>query len=48
MTGRVEIDLDLKEPSRCIVMHATGMTVSDIFAVSREGSELQGKLTRSN
>ena len=44
VTGRVEIDLDVAQPSTCVVMHAVGMTVSDILAVSREGSEQQGEL----
>ena len=44
VTGRVEIDLDVAQPSTCVVMHAVGMTISDIFAVSREGSEQQGEL----
>ena len=44
VTGRVEIDLDVARPSTCVVMHAVGMTISDIFAVSREGSEQQGEL----
>ena len=44
VTGRVEIDVDVTEPTNCVVMHAVGMTVSDIFAVSREGSEQQGEV----
>ena len=42
VTGRVEIDLNAVEPSHCIVMHAVGMSISDISAVSSEGSEEQG------
>lgn len=48
VTGRVEIDLDVAQPSTCVVMHAVGMTISDIFAVSREGSEQQGELMDSS
>ena len=44
VTGGVEIDLIAIEPSQCIVMHAVGMTISDISAVSSDGSEQQGML----
>ena len=44
VTGRMEIYVNVTEPSTCVVMHAVGMTVFDIFAVSREGSEQQGEL----
>ena len=43
VTGSVEIDLDVAEPTNCVVMHAVGMAVSDIFAVSPDGSEQQGQ-----
>lgn len=42
--GRVEIDLDVAQPSTCVVMHAVGMAISDIFAVSRVGSKQPGEL----
>jgi len=42
--GRVEIDLSAVEPSQCIVMHAVGMTISDISSVSSDGSEQHGVL----
>ena len=42
VTGSVEIDVHAVEPMHCVVLHAVGMTISQISSISIDGSEQPG------
>ena len=42
VTGSVEIDVHASEPVQCVVLHAVGMNISQISAISIDGSEQPG------
>lgn len=43
VNGHVEIDMHAVQPTHCIVLHAVGMTVGAISAVTPDGAEQQGR-----